>query len=63
MMADITNQKIWTMKIRHEDQTLLCSDLYKKIPVKISCENTQFPPQLKSFVLMRDNKNVFGCDD
>jgi len=38
IMADTTSQTIWTMNIRHENQTLLCSDLYKKIPVEISCE-------------------------
>jgi len=43
-MANPMNQIIWTLNIRHEDQTLLRSDLSKKIPVEILHESVQFLP-------------------
>jgi len=35
VVADAMNQMIYTLNIRHEDQTLLCLYLYQKIPVEI----------------------------
>ena len=40
MVADTNDEsvKLYNEYIRYENQTLLCKDLYQKIPVKISCE-------------------------
>ena len=51
------------MKTRHKDQTLLCSDLYEKIPVEMSRKSIHLLPQFNSFILVRDDKNVFGCNN
>jgi len=38
-VADTMNQMIYTLNIRHEDQTLLCPYLYQKILVEIFRES------------------------
>ena len=43
-MAEITIQIKLNNEYRHRDQTLLCSDLYQKVSVEISCESIQFLP-------------------
>jgi len=46
------------MNIRREDQTLLCSDLYKKMSVKFVLEAVKFPLQLSRYLLLRVHKDV-----
>jgi len=48
------------MNIRHEDQTLLCSDLYKKMSVKFVFEDVEFALQLSRFLLLRVHKDVLN---
>ena len=42
MAANTINQTSWTIKTRHEDQTLLDSHIYRKITHKSFPEATKF---------------------